>query len=693
MQKRGCERDTATQRYPAFVCQISCPPSLYDVTLRADKTAVEFSDWTPVLAAVRAAAAQAWHQHMPAALLLDPGLPSAVADHYEAAAVSSRAARQSLAAHMSAAPKHAALAYGNPVSTQDPLSSLRNVSCLGTAELDADEKGVFAFHDLSAAGSEPWDAEVDPSSGGTKRVRFALEVDSRSSRQCGRSWCAKEHAMSPTPGLESAWQADVQSTQNKGSSSRADTHANEQLWGSPTRWPGYTRMPGTGAWEQMSLLEADPGGVQTAAPSSYSPGNVDGLDPWRLQAVISAAASPLKHGSRNELRSASNPSTKRDAGRRQIPLSVSHSEGTKQRHGRDGFRVRRRPAMATAQLKPQQLQEPPSQGLAASGHALQSSLDKGPCGDYQIAEGTAMLRSARVSAASLHGRRASAAEEDMTWLGEQCWPAEPLTGSRGRIQDASGTAAAPPKVQQSYKAAEEPGKAQQCTDHEMLLEACKENQQPRPAGIRRAISAPPQPRPRMRTAHTNPLSSLHTSGEITSRDVPGLATHASSQSRSDLLGASRSEVQNKDGLARRRLQTVSGACSHLSRSKLPEAPASSTIEEQHNAEAQHSSPSWAAGASTRADLIIKNSCSGHSSKGAEEPCLQKPSADAYFTSKDDRSALLAVPARRSRAKRKAASQNLPGSMPGSLGAIYDQVLKHSQDQDDALEVRCLNVYP
>ena len=69
--RRGCERQGAARRFPAFVCHISCPPGMLDVTARPDKTAVQFTSWAPVLAAVRAAAMHAWHQYVPLGLLTE----------------------------------------------------------------------------------------------------------------------------------------------------------------------------------------------------------------------------------------------------------------------------------------------------------------------------------------------------------------------------------------------------------------------------------------------------------------------------------------------------------------------------------------------------------------------------------------------------------------------------------------------
>ena len=67
--RRGCEQQGAARRFPGFVCHISCPPGMLDVTARPDKTAVQFTSWAPVLAAVRAAAMHAWHQYVPLGLL------------------------------------------------------------------------------------------------------------------------------------------------------------------------------------------------------------------------------------------------------------------------------------------------------------------------------------------------------------------------------------------------------------------------------------------------------------------------------------------------------------------------------------------------------------------------------------------------------------------------------------------------
>ena len=69
LNRRGCEQQGRLQRFPAFVCHISCPPCLPDVTARPDKTAVRFADWAPVLDAVRGAAMQAWHEYAPLWLL------------------------------------------------------------------------------------------------------------------------------------------------------------------------------------------------------------------------------------------------------------------------------------------------------------------------------------------------------------------------------------------------------------------------------------------------------------------------------------------------------------------------------------------------------------------------------------------------------------------------------------------------
>lgn len=71
LNRRGCEQQGAGRRFPAFVCHISCPPGMLDVTARPDKTAVQFTSWAPVLAAVRAAAMHAWHHYVPLGLLTE----------------------------------------------------------------------------------------------------------------------------------------------------------------------------------------------------------------------------------------------------------------------------------------------------------------------------------------------------------------------------------------------------------------------------------------------------------------------------------------------------------------------------------------------------------------------------------------------------------------------------------------------
>jgi len=67
----GAQRATPAQAarlHPAFLLFIACPPGLYDATLEPGKTLVEFADWGPVLAAVRAAACRMWHACLPPAL-------------------------------------------------------------------------------------------------------------------------------------------------------------------------------------------------------------------------------------------------------------------------------------------------------------------------------------------------------------------------------------------------------------------------------------------------------------------------------------------------------------------------------------------------------------------------------------------------------------------------------------------------
>lgn len=60
----------APRLHPAFLLRIACPPGLYDATLDPSKTLIEFADWGPVLAAVRAAACRIWHTYLPADLAL-----------------------------------------------------------------------------------------------------------------------------------------------------------------------------------------------------------------------------------------------------------------------------------------------------------------------------------------------------------------------------------------------------------------------------------------------------------------------------------------------------------------------------------------------------------------------------------------------------------------------------------------------
>ncbi len=57
-----------TTKGPAFLLQLECDRSLYDITYEADKSQAVFGDWAPALALVRAGILQAWRPVLPAAL-------------------------------------------------------------------------------------------------------------------------------------------------------------------------------------------------------------------------------------------------------------------------------------------------------------------------------------------------------------------------------------------------------------------------------------------------------------------------------------------------------------------------------------------------------------------------------------------------------------------------------------------------
>eukprot|EP00897_Mesotaenium_endlicherianum_P010818 jgi/Mesen1/9765/ME000007S09832 len=69
--------------HPAFVLNLSCPLSQYDITFEASKTYVEFKDWAPVLAFVREVLCDTWGA--PSALaaepLEQPDLPAGSSKH------------------------------------------------------------------------------------------------------------------------------------------------------------------------------------------------------------------------------------------------------------------------------------------------------------------------------------------------------------------------------------------------------------------------------------------------------------------------------------------------------------------------------------------------------------------------------------------------------------------------------------
>jgi len=69
----------AARPHPAFLLFIACPPGLYDAAFDPGKTMVEFADWGPVLAAVRAAACRVWHTCLPPALAPVGGLDDGAA--------------------------------------------------------------------------------------------------------------------------------------------------------------------------------------------------------------------------------------------------------------------------------------------------------------------------------------------------------------------------------------------------------------------------------------------------------------------------------------------------------------------------------------------------------------------------------------------------------------------------------------
>ncbi|EIE26083.1 hypothetical protein COCSUDRAFT_40245 [Coccomyxa subellipsoidea C-169] len=539
LNRRGCEQQGRLRRFPAFICHISCPPGLPDVTARPDKTAVQFTDWTPVLSAVRGAAMQAWHEFAPLWLLTPrpasaPAQPSATQPRESLAAVGSQGGASCAAAEgMSAVQRAKAASCGAAVAAGGR----------DRAEHRAAKRVRFSL-----------DAEID-----TARMGMESAPGGPLRTQEGPAEPAHGSAWMRSGSLQDASEAawlDV----SQGDASRAAIPA--LSWLHSSDWDGQP----THCWSENAAEEAqqaevgvsDPEGASMAGVRGSFEGPDSGIGPSGFPQSPSTAAfaAQLPH-------SPTLPSPARYSPEDFI-ASPSAPAGSTERQWQPqlGFRVQRRPCGPS--LAPEGRRN--VAGCSMTDQIQSPSSSAGLNGEP--------LWPADAQMASASGQSMdSALAEWMERDDEEC---ETLAAALCRADEAAqlpaGHSEGPSLSNQQQQQQKQLGRAERSAEADIadLLEGCVANRRP-PAGRQRASSAPPHHRSRMRAAHTNPLASLCSSGRgLTSLHDPP-ANHAACGQP----GISMEECQAKEGSGRRQSastvpakrrgkrgsQTVSGVCS------------------------------------------------------------------------------------------------------------------------------------
>ena len=626
LNRRGCEQQGRLRRFPAFICHISCPPGLPDVTARPDKTAVQFPDWTPVLSAVRGAAMQAWHEFAPLWMLTPrpasaPAQPSAAQPRESLAAVGSQGGASSAAAEGMSAVQRAKAA-----------------SC-GAA--------------VAAGGRDRAEHRA------AKRVRFSLDAETDTARmdmESAPGWPLRTQEGPAEPPHGSAWMrsGSLQDASEaawlvvcQGDASRAAIPA--LSWLHSSDWDGQP----THCWNENAAEEAqqaevgvsDPEGASMAGVRGSFEGPDSGVGPSGFPQSPSTAAfaAQLPH-------SPTLPSPARYSPE-DLLASPSAPAGSTERQWQLGFRVQRRPSGPSLAAEGRLNVEGCSRTDQFQSHSSSAGLNGEPLwpADAEMAPASGQSRD-------------SALAEWMERDDEEC---ETLAAALCRADEAAqlpaGHSEGPSLSNQQQQQQKQLGRAERSAEADIadLLEGCVANRRP-PAGRRRASSAPPHHRSRLRAAHTNPLASLCSSGKgLTSRH-----DHPANHAACGQPGISMEECQAKEGSGRRQsasavpakrrgkrgCQTVSGVCSRPGLAVAPKRQQrhpDAGSEPLRDANLTHNS----APEGGRAEEAGRNPCASGGS-GACELLAEDECADAQAAG-HQRNVLMHAPARRRRPQRTA----------------------------------------
>ena len=523
MQTRGAPAAQAARQHPAFVCQVSCPPALYDVTAQPDKRAVVFADWALVLAAVRAAALQAWKPMVPAGMLPYPG----------------------------------------PEPSNQPPCEPGQQQPRAVAPEGGCSVGTMLEEERCAGGS---------TGSGRKRVRCAplerggeaLDETGASRKRAGSFHEAEKPSKAQTSGLGQA-RPDLRSMPV-----RPDTHKRGLACQAQEQHRKVQDRPSSGR-QVLSV-----GDTATAGP----------LEQACLGYHVRRRAAGPEHGERN----LGPPHVHGSREQRDAPCQAAAT-------GCRGAGAEEDPPQAGSHAEEARLALPHSPLLAAEpggAEPTRQQLDPHLCWP-QSPTVSCWLQSRAASAGSpiAHPDEAecppwSLEPEDMPdvlalpdWLGVDRQRAStglpPWSGLReaadvqppGRLPQRPSSTAQLDAAPQGCLAIPAHKLGQQ--EAASLLEACRSISCPSGRrGRQRAASAEPQPERRRRAAHTNPLSSLRSSGGVSPswgeplQQVSGALPGGDAADRYWSAGA---PVQGRLGAA-----TVSGVCGLLSGGMQPDAP-------------------------------------------------------------------------------------------------------------------------
>lgn len=681
LNRRGCEQQGRLQRFPAFVCHISCPPCLPDVTARPDKTAVHFADWMPVLSAVRGAVMQAWHEYAPLRLLTPrPASAPAAQPALKPAAAASRGGATDGAVGRSVSQQARAASCGTAVMTgsardRNEQRAAKRVRFSIDCELEEGRRDTHqTCEEQPAASGQPstlegprdfacqlsgWESpngiEVQKSTE-TPAWLDSGQPHARRATSSGLSWLRSDEEQAH---LSDSW------NQNAGCAAEQAQQAELEAGG----------LDMANAWESL----AGPAGIFQQMGSPQSPSTAA----FAAQLPQSPTLPSPAHSLSKDLPSSPNAAMG-------VPCDVtgSYHQPTL------AFRVQRRPSGPEFAADGRQkvlhsgwpgLAGSPSSAAALGGESVWPGQDgAAPPSRQDMAAALAEWMDADDDvnwedfAAAFH--HADAAGQRPATLSHELGPGRPAASD---VQQE-------PQMQQQHRGRTE-GRDE--TAMARLLESCQNQRRP-PAGRRRASSAPPHHHSRVRTAHTNPLVSLCTSSNTCTVCLNAPDHGACGQppmSKPELqMDEGGRRTQNGSALLRKRrgrhgVQTVSGVCSW------PGLAAAAKRQRRHQLKTDAPLPAQALMPPQDAGTISGSALEGSQAENAsahrsasemsnhcEQPAEEK--GDAAQAPGQQRDALMLAPARRRRPLR-ARDTNSASHRAADVLACISQLSPHAQPDE------------